>query len=48
MTVTEQARTYFQQGAFKALIAFRRSKKKSLAALGFNKQEINQIEKALS
>ena len=48
MTVTELARMYFQQGKFDTLTIFRRSKKKSLAALGFNKKEIKQIEKTLA
>lgn len=48
LTVAEQARLYFQQGAFDTLATFRKAKKKSLAALGFNKREISQIEKALA
>ena len=47
MTIAEQARMYFQQGKFDVLSTFRRSKKKSLAALGFSHREIKQIEKAI-
>jgi hypothetical protein len=48
MTVAEQARLYFQQGAFEALAAFKRGKKKSYQALGFNRTEEKQILAAIS
>jgi len=48
MTVAEQARAYFQQGAFEALAAFKKAKKKSYSALGFNATEEKQILNAVT
>lgn len=43
LTVAEQARLYFNQGAFDALVAFKKAKKKSFNALGFTQKEEKQI-----
>ena len=48
MTVAEQARLYFQQGAFEALAAFKKAKKKSYSALGFTAKEEQQILNAVT
>lgn len=48
LTVSERARMMFNQGAFEALAAFRRAKKKGWETLGFSRTEVNQIEKALA
>lgn len=48
MTVAEQARMYFNQGAFEALAAFKKAKKKSFNALGFSAREEKQILAAIS
>lgn len=48
LTVTEQARLYFNQKAFEALAAFKKTKKKSYNALGFTAKEEKQILSALS
>lgn len=43
LTVAEQARLFFNQGAFDALAAFKKAKKKSYSALGFTSKEEKQI-----
>lgn len=43
LTVTEQARLFFNQSAFDALAAFKKAKKKSYFALGFTQKEEKQI-----
>ena len=43
LTVAEQARLFFNQGAFDALVAFKKAKKKSYSALGFTSKEEKQI-----
>lgn len=43
LTISEQARLFFNQGAFEALAAFKKEKKKSYAALGFTDKEEKQI-----
>lgn len=48
LTVAERARLMFNQGAFEALDAFKRAKKKSYAALGFTATEEKQITAALA
>ena len=48
MTVGERARMLFNQGAFEALDAFKRAKKKSYNALGFTQKEEKQIMAALA
>lgn len=48
MTVAERARQMFNQGAFEALAAFRKAKKKSYFALGFTDKEEKQILAAVS
>ena len=48
LTVAEQARLYFNQGAFDALAAFKKAKKKSFNALGFTAREEKQILAAIS
>lgn len=48
MTVSERARAYFTEGAFQALDAFKRAKKKSYDSLGFTAREQQQIAKALA
>lgn len=46
MTRADRARMYFNNAAWETLLEFKRSAKKGWAALGFNKREITQIEKA--
>ena len=48
LTVGERARILFNQGAFEALAAFKKAKKKSYNALGFNSKEEKQIMSAIS
>jgi len=48
LTVTERARLMFNQGAFEALAAFKKAKKKSYNALGFTAKEEKQILTAIS
>ena len=48
LTVAEQARLFFNQGAFDALAAFKKAKKKSYSALGFNTKEEKQILNAVT
>lgn len=48
MTVGERARMLFNQGAFEALAAFKKAKKKSYNALGFTAKEEQQILSATS
>jgi len=48
LTLTEQARLMFTQGAFEALNTFKRAKRKSYLALGFNAKEEQQIMTALT
>ena len=43
LTIPEQARLLFDQGAFEALAAFKSAKKKSYYALGFTQKEQQQI-----
>lgn len=44
LTVSERARMLFEQAAFDALVAFKKAKKKSFAALGFSDSEIKKID----
>lgn len=48
LTVPEQARQFFVQGAFDALAAFKKAKKKSYSALGFTSKEEKTILGALA
>lgn len=48
MTVSERARQMFANGAYEALAAFKKAKKKSYNALGFNSKEEKQILSEIS
>ncbi|WHM52947.1 RIIB-like protein [Sulfitobacter phage vB_SupP_AX] len=48
MTRADRARMYFNNAAWETLLEFKRQAKKGWAALGFNKTEISQIEKAIA
>jgi hypothetical protein len=48
MTVSERARQMFANGAYEALAAFKKAKKKSYNALGFNSKEEKQIIQAVA
>lgn len=48
LTVADRARLLFNQGSFEALAAFKKAKKKSYKALGFNQKEEKQIMSAIS
>ncbi len=48
LTVAEQARLFFNQGAFDALAAFKKAKKKSYNALGFTSSEEKKILAAVT
>lgn len=47
MTVAERARMMFTEGSYKALVEFKKARKKGWAALGFNEKEISTIEAAI-